>query len=255
MITGQSLRRWFGLVLVATSAAGPGGCSDRLLRENVFANTETMVGVQLAQNAQTQMYELKAGFVRHELFLVPTGKRVVYNADGEVVPTDDTITNGQVTARKTASGENAADRTPEVLGEIMVDGALPFAPGQGGNPPRVGVYQRLAVGKLAVAQPAAIALFARDSATAKAAVEALTMASVDTSLDDLTKQSKGLKFLIKSGDQTKEVDWPEAANAWSKELGSDDYPAIYESQDPAKIDKLVKRWKAELAAAKARAGK
>lgn len=156
------------LLTAAALLLPTGGCSDRLLRENVFANTETMLGVQVAQNAKTQMYEARLGFVRHELFLVPTSKRVVYGKDGEIAPRGSDGSVDAATVRSLTS--NDAATTPEVLGEIMVDGALPGM-GNGGNL-RVGVYQRLAVGKEAVSQPAAIALFARDAETAKAAAGA-----------------------------------------------------------------------------------
>lgn len=198
-----------------------GGCSDTLLRETVLANTETMVGVAVAQDPRTNMYQGRAGYFRHELFLVPTSKRVA------------------------ASGENASAEsndpgsTPEVLGEIMADGAI-ASPIGGSDPVRVGVYQRLAVGKLAVTSGAAVALLARDAATA-----ATTQASTDRSLEDLATASKGATFSGKP--------WPDAADQWSRELGFANYDDLYAKANPRVQHTLARRWSAELRLAQTRA--
>jgi hypothetical protein len=138
-------------------------CSDRLLRENVLASTQTVVGLQLAQNPQTQGYEARAGFARQELFIVPTSKRVAYDSRGEVPPRVRTFAADGTPIRDehAATGDDPS-RTPEVLGEIMVDGAVGLDPA--GKPLNVGVYQRLAVGPRAVASPAAERLLSRNIA-------------------------------------------------------------------------------------------
>lgn len=88
------------LFLMALLIPGGVGCSERLLRENVFANTETGIGIFINQNRQTQMYEGKLGYFRHELFLVPTNKVVNGDKDGPV------------------SVEGPLDQTPDVLADI-----------------------------------------------------------------------------------------------------------------------------------------
>lgn len=149
--------RTLGLVLLILPLAS---CSDRLLRENVLASTQTVVGLQLAQNPQTQGYEARAGFSRQELFIVPTSKRVAYDSGGEVPPRARSFAADGTPIRDDA-GVTSDDpsRTPEVLGEIMVDGAVGLDPA--GKPLSVGVYQRLAVGPRAVSSPAAERLLAR----------------------------------------------------------------------------------------------
>lgn len=146
------------MCVLALSALLAGGC-QRLLRENVLATTQSMIGVTVAQNPGTQMYELKAGFARNEFFLVPTGKTVHY-AEGDWKAAGDN-----------PPFANDADITPEVLGEIQVGGRGKQGLGTGEQSGQIEVYQRLAVGKLAVRTPAAIALMSNDPATAASAAK------------------------------------------------------------------------------------
>ena len=46
------------------------GCS--VLKGHVLVDTETVLGVSLAQNETTGIYEGRLGYARHELALVPT---------------------------------------------------------------------------------------------------------------------------------------------------------------------------------------
>lgn len=181
--------RAVGVLAVAAAACGvTAGCSERLLRENVLATTQGTVGIMLAQNPQTQVYELKIGGARNEFFLVPTGKRLVSSASndaaGDVVskladriPTTSNGAGGRMTVEEMARfvellkvikemEHNDAGTTPEVLAEIQVNGRAKQTLGgeQGGH---VDVYQRLAVGREAVRTPAAVALMANDPETAK----------------------------------------------------------------------------------------
>ncbi|MEM1353911.1 MAG: hypothetical protein AAGH88_03405 [Planctomycetota bacterium] len=131
------------LLSAALLIPGAGGCSERLLRENVFANTETGIGIFVAQNRQTQMYEGKLGYFRHELFLVPTNTSVNGDKNGPV------------------SVSGPMDQTPEVLADIA--GSAGILTGD-----RATIRQRLAVGQRAVNAPAAIALMADDAEEARA---------------------------------------------------------------------------------------
>ncbi len=155
------------------------GCNGgKVLRENVLATTQSTIGISLAQNPQTQVHELKAGFVRNEFFLVPTSKRVVYdenNKDAAGTGTATATTDG--TGNKTTRSSNYdkgvehndPTGTPEVLAEIQVGGkgkqSIGTSPEQGAD---VEVYQRLAVGKIAVQSGAAVALMSQDAKTAEA---------------------------------------------------------------------------------------
>lgn len=149
----RSARR--AITLGATLAAPAlAGCQG-LLRENIVASTQSMIGLSVAQNPGTQMYELNAGFGRGEFFMVPTSKYVPY-AEGD----------WRVGASE--RGHHDPSSTPEVLAEIQVGGK--GKPGLSSDGAEVKVYQRLAVGKHAVGAPAAVALLAHDPALAAALV-------------------------------------------------------------------------------------
>lgn len=182
--------RAMGLLAIAAAACGlAGGCSERLLRENVLATTQGTVGIMLAQNPQTQVYELKIGGARNEFFLVPTGKRLVSTSSGDaagnliskladrIPTTSDGASGGRMTDLEMirfiqllevikGMEHNNVGTTPEVLAEIQVNGrAKQTLNGEQGG--TVDVYQRLAVGREAVRTPAAVALMANDPETAK----------------------------------------------------------------------------------------
>lgn len=164
-------------VMVALVAAvmGTGGCSTRLARENVFANTESAFGFTVAENPQTQMYELKLGYARHELFYVPSSKLVFYEKGGG---------KGKEVAPTTITDYNDPSSTPEVLAEIQIGGS---GQSRGGN---FTLRQRLAIGKNAVGAPAAVGLMAGDS---QAALEVVRVANDPT----IAEQRARLDALLK----------------------------------------------------------
>ncbi|MEL6328290.1 MAG: hypothetical protein AAFR38_01400 [Planctomycetota bacterium] len=128
-----------------------GGCAGgKILRENVLATTQSTIGVTIAQNAQTQVYELKAGFARNEFFLVPTNKTIQY------------AEKGGAKQKESAVFEGSAAETANVLAEIQVGGASK------GSNNSVEIYQRLAVGDIAVRSGAAIALYSQNEEVARA---------------------------------------------------------------------------------------
>lgn len=150
------------------------GC-HREMRETVVATTQSMIGLSLAQNVQSQMYELRIGYARNEFFWVPTSKRVYYDENG-----------GE---RTWGSGQPAHDDpiwTPEVLAEIQVGGRgkLGIGSDQGA---RVAMYQRLAMGKRAVESKAAVALMANDPETARALVNIPTVLSTPNAVEMQTE--------------------------------------------------------------------
>jgi hypothetical protein len=126
------------------------GCSARLARENVFANTESAFGLTLAENPQTQIYELKLGYARHELFYVPTSKMIFYNGGGSGL--------GNEVAPPGMTDYNDPSKVPDVVAEIQVGGN---GSSNGTNSPggSFNIRQRLAVGSVAVKSPSASALF------------------------------------------------------------------------------------------------
>ena len=144
------------IALVSPSLAG---CAGKILRENVLATTQSAFGLQVAQNPQTQMYEAKIGYSRNEFFLVPTDKTIMYETSGG-------------SDEKEKSVQSGASKTANVLAEIQVGGTAK------NSEQRVTIYQRLAVGDIAVKSGAAIALYAEDedvAAQAAAVTGALSL--------------------------------------------------------------------------------
>jgi hypothetical protein len=105
------------------------GCHGR---QAVVAATGTVIGVEISQNPQTQMYQAKLGYNRGEMAIVPS------NRSGNAEP-------GCV-------GGGAKD-TADVIMELKYSGLFSSSGG---------IYQRLAVGTTAVKQPGAAFMFAKD---------------------------------------------------------------------------------------------
>jgi len=119
----------YGGTVVAVTLLLFTGCRGR---QAVVAATGTVIGVEISQNPQTQMYQAKLGYNRGELAIVPS------NRSGDVEPG--------------AVGGGAKD-TADVIMELKYSGLF----SSGG-----GIYQRLAVGTTAVKQPGAALMFLKD---------------------------------------------------------------------------------------------
>jgi hypothetical protein len=163
------------------------GCS-RINRENVFANTETGTGIFLCENNKTQLYELKIGYFRHELFWVPTSKFVAYQT-----------ADGNSPEAKDPAPQNDPSETPEVLGEISVGGIF----GGTAEKAQVSLSQRLAVGKRAVESAAAAAMMADSPSKASAASAVATRVPIAAAGRSVTTDDAKLTVaydtLIESG--------------------------------------------------------
>lgn len=235
---GPARAALFALAFSATLLAG--GC-QKLLRENVLATTQSMIGVTLAQNPGTQMYEFKAGFARNEFFLVPTGKTVHY-AEGDW---------------KAAGDEppfaNDADVTPEVLGEIQVGGKGKQGLGSGEQAGQIEVYQRLAVGKIAVQSRGAIALMSNDPATAASAAGAPIAREVTpdrgailSRLNALDARAAGRTFKDPN-DPTKSLNADQFRDALAKKVASvPDYINLRVTAPDEKLTEFANQFEAAL---------
>lgn len=116
-----------GLILLSVFA----GCATG--RHNVIAATGTSIGLEIAQNPSSQMYQAKLGYHRAELAIVPSNRSSGHTNDPSI-------------------GGGAADTTDVVM---ELNYANIFSLKQSG------IYQRLAVGKTAVSQPGAAFMFAK----------------------------------------------------------------------------------------------
>jgi hypothetical protein len=126
------------------------GCANS--KHYVIASTGTVIGLEVAQNPSTQMYNAKLGYNRAELALVPSNRASGKEGDA-------------------STGNGAADTT-DVMMELHYANIFSLSSS--------GIYQRLAVGKTAVSQPGAALMFAKgkdgelDPEVAKALSHAVT---------------------------------------------------------------------------------
>jgi len=184
---------WTTAVLAAgmvALAAILGGCA--VGKHTVVASTGTYLGVDVSADAAKQTPHIKVGYGRTELALVPTnrddsgkpGSRIgeavrcdgcekcrkgcgaCPNCQGTAQQVVDAAGKSEVTcntAGKTSYTQKGitdggAQDSAEVLMEIKAQGS-----GGMGAAWQGGIYQRLAVGKIAVQQPGASFMFARDN--------------------------------------------------------------------------------------------
>lgn len=132
------------LSLAALLAAG---CSSTVIRENLLSSVETGVGISIAENHQTQLYEVRAGYIRSQFYSIPTGK-LVRNTNAATA-----LVSGPGAAVTNAQISNAADVTPVVVSGIrMHTGWQSLLLG-------MDVSENFAVGTVAVMSPAAVAMY------------------------------------------------------------------------------------------------
>ncbi len=143
------------ILFAAVCALSLTGCMD--VRHEVLAVSETNIGVDISQSPSTQTPHAKLGYQRVEVAIVPTNRSA--GVEAGVAP-------------------GGAASNADVLMELRYSGIF----SQGANS---GIYQRLAVGKDAVEQPGATALFIRNasgdmSPEAAAAIASLKKTEIGT---------------------------------------------------------------------------
>ena len=117
------MKNWLSLFVILALT----GCATS---HSVIVNTGTVLGVAVAENPSTGMYEARFGYARTEFAYVPSNRARHTN--------------------ETNVGQGAKD-VADVIMEVRMENLL-----KGGL-----IYQRLAVGSTAVAQPGATFLFAK----------------------------------------------------------------------------------------------
>lgn len=180
----------FATLLAASIAFA--GCAKNQ-RQLVIAATGTSVGLEVAQSPINQSPQMKFGYQRAEIALVPTNRN-----GGE--------------ASSGSFGEGAPD-APDVLMELWYRNLLQD---------EGGIYQRLAVGPNAVRQPGAAFLFARQpdgriSDTTAAAVQN-ALSAIPTAKVEAIQQIGQIreKYMAFGEDRTRK----DKANAIVKELSA-----------------------------------
>src|SRR6185503_20188288 len=85
------------------------GCKT-IARENIISSINTGIGITVAENPKTEMYEVKIGYIRSQFYSVPTGKTVEDECGCS--------TNG------TSHHSNRAQDTPEVVSGIRMESGI-----------------------------------------------------------------------------------------------------------------------------------
>jgi hypothetical protein len=125
-------RTAIALVYIGVALAG---CAAR---HSILAVTETNIGVDVSQNPANQSPQVKLGYQRVELAIVPTNRSA-----------------GEEPGDLAKVGGGAKDYG-DVIMELRYGGIFDTGPSSG-------IYQRLAVGAEAVRQPGASVMFARNA--------------------------------------------------------------------------------------------
>jgi len=142
-------------VMAGAMAVSVVGCKT-IARENIISSINTGIGLTVAQNPSTEMYEVKIGYIRNQFYSVPTGK---------TVEDDSAVTNNLQSNRS-----NRAQDTPEMVSGIrMESGVKQLLVG-------LNVSESFAVGATAVMSPAAVAMYIANSENAGNALAASSAA-------------------------------------------------------------------------------
>ncbi len=157
---------------------------------SVLTFTGTVIGVEVSQNPATQVPQAKLGYNRAELAFVPTNR------------------DAGATAGTTKTG---AKDTANVLMELRYGGIFDLGASSG-------IYQRLAVGDIAVQQPGAAAMFLKNpegnvDPQALAALQAIKTIPLADANVEAAKAVLSKKFLGLQNDPTARSQFDEAARA------------------------------------------
>jgi hypothetical protein len=138
------------LATMALFGAAICGCKT-VARENVLSTVNTGVGISLSENPQTELYEVKFGFIRSQFYSVPSGK---------VVQGDKNFLNA------TNQFSNQAQMTPNVVSGIRVQSDLRHL-FLGAD-----IVESFALGSDAVKSRAAVAMYISNAETDQKATNA-----------------------------------------------------------------------------------
>ena len=181
-------------ILLVLTVVALSGCTAR---HEILAVTETNLGVDVGQTPSSQTPHAKLGYQRVEVAVVPTNRSA--GEEAGAVP------------------EGAASNA-DVIMELRYRGI--FSTGTDS-----GLYQRLAVGKEAVQQPGATALFIRNSSgdvdkNAAAAVQALTKLETPPGARDALTNLRICYFSPSTDARAKDNMTKAAGGDFSKFIGS-----------------------------------
>ena len=147
-------------LLAAMAIVSGTGCSTTVVRENIISSIDTGLGASVAENKQTQLYELKAGYIRSQFYSIPTGK-VVQNPSVTMVMiiSADGKTTNCIPVTNSVALSNAANLTPQLVSGINAHTGL------GDLLLGMTIMENFAVGSDAVNSKAAVAMYISQAAT------------------------------------------------------------------------------------------
>jgi len=170
------------------------GCAGR---QAVIAVSGTVIGLEVSQNPANQSPQAKLGYNRGEIAIVPT--------------------NRSATEEPGTSLGGARD-IADVIMEIRYGGIFDTGPSSG-------IYQRLAVGPTAVAQPGASVMFARDAngdMSPQAAEVLKSLKTIPTADPEISKLKLPLGNVFRTSNDAAQKQFHAAAKA----AGFDDFNAF-----------------------------
>lgn len=172
-------------ILLLAAVLALTGC--RSPQHSILAASGTAIGLEVAENPASQLYHAKLGYVRSELAIVPSNRASTDYGD---------------------STGNGAKDTGNVVMELHYGSIF--------NLKSASIYQRLAVGDIAVAQPGAAYMFAKNT---------------DGTLDPATARavSDSIKGVPSSNPQVTASKVP-LAQSYAKAANKDDWDTVAKAQ-------------------------
>ena len=110
----KQLNPFFCLTTLGLASLLGTGCKT-ILRENIVSSIDTGFGATVMENKQTQVPEIKVGYIRTQFYSVPTGKVV------ENDKTKTTTADGKTTNVVGDHQTNAANVTPNMVAGIRTE--------------------------------------------------------------------------------------------------------------------------------------
>ncbi len=216
-----------GAALGTLAALLTAGCSSTVVRENILSSVETGIGISIAENHQTQLYEVRAGYIRSQFYSIPTGK-LVHNTNAATA-----VVSGPGAVAANAQISNAADVTPAVVSGIrMHTGWESLLLG-------MDVSENFAVGNAAVMSPAAVAMYVA-GADSKEKAQAAAQAAGRTFTPQVMDSMGQINQLHQTGtsDQQKAID-EAVQGGWGKNWG--DFVRSSQPADWQELGRILSR--------------
>jgi len=152
---------------------------------SVMVTSATVIGVDISQNSATQTPSATLGYKRAEFAYVPTNKELPMS-NNKTLPKNKNTPVSEMERSELIKSSSGAEDSANVLMELRYSGI--FSMGT-----ESGIYQRLAVGNIAVKQQGASILFAKN---AKGEIESDTANILAKAKSDIINEGESLNTII-----------------------------------------------------------